>query len=113
MQRLKKGDKVRVISGKHKGKEGTILTVYPKENKATIDGLNIYKKHQKANQQKEEGGIIDVNVPLDMSKLALVDPKAKNKVTKIKFQYKNNSGKRKDKIRVSKATNNEILSGKK
>lgn len=113
MQRLKKGDKVRVISGAHKGKEGTILNVYPKTNTATVDGINIRKKHQKAGQQKEESGIVEFNAPLNMSKLALVDPKAKNKTTKVKFEYKNNSKKRKDKIRVAKATNNEIISGKK
>lgn len=112
MQRLKKGDKVRVISGSQKNKEGTIVKMLPKENKAIVEGINVYKKHQKQNAQNQEGGIVNITVPLDLSKLALVEPKAKSKTTKVKFQYKDNKKTRLNKIRVAKVTGNEI-SGRK
>lgn len=108
MNRLKKGDKVRVISGSEKGKEGTIITVFPKTNKAIVEGVNIRKKHQKPNQQNDKSGIIDVTLPLDMSKLALIENKSKTKTTKVKFEYKNGIKKRGNKIRIAKITNNEI-----
>lgn len=101
MQRLKKGDKVRVISGSEKGKEGTILKVFPKENKAQVDGINVHKKHQK-NQQ--ENKIVDIVLKTDMSKLALIDNKAKGKVSKIKFGYDKNN----KKVRIAKLSNTEI-----
>lgn len=104
MQRLKKGDRVRVISGKEYGKEGVILQVFPKDQKAIVDGVNKVKKHQKPSQQKEEGGIVEIQLPIHLCKLALVDTKAKNKTTKVKFGYDKNN----KKVRISKITNAEI-----
>lgn len=104
MQRLKKGDKVRVISGSEKGKEGTILKVFPKENKAQVEGVNVHKKHQKQNQQNQESKIVDITLPVNMSKLMLVDNKSKTKVTKVKFGFDKNN----KKVRISKKTNSEI-----
>lgn len=104
MQRLKKGDKVRVISGSEKGKEGTILKVFPKENKAQVDGVNVHKKHQKQNYQHQESKIIDVVLKIDMSKLALIDTKSKGKVSKIKFGFDKNN----KKVRIAKLSNTEI-----
>lgn len=104
MQRLKKGDRVRVISGSQKGKEGNILKVYPKLNKAEVDGVNVRKKHQKPNQDKQEGAIVDIVVPIDMSKLALIDIKAKNKTTRIKYGF----DKENKKVRISKISNNVV-----
>lgn len=104
MQRLKKGDKVRVISGSEKGKEGTILKVFPKENKAQVEGINVHKKHQKQNHQNQESKIVDVTLPINMSKLALIDNKSKGKVSKIKFGYDKNN----KKVRIAKLSNSEI-----
>ncbi|WPL37591.1 50S ribosomal protein L24 [Malacoplasma iowae] len=104
MQRLKKGDRVRVISGKETGKEGTILQVFPKLDKAIVEGVNIVKKHQKPNHQKEEGGILEKQLPIHLCKLALVEPKAKTKITKVRFGYDKNN----KKVRIAKATNSEI-----
>ncbi|MCQ2748073.1 MAG: 50S ribosomal protein L24 [Mycoplasmoidaceae bacterium] len=59
MQRIKKGDKVRIISGKLYGKEGIVLQVCPTCKKAIVEGLNKVKKHQKAAQGKERGGIVE------------------------------------------------------
>lgn len=104
MQRLKKGDRVRVISGKEIGKEGTILEMFPKTNQAIVDGINIYKKHQKPDQKKEEGGIVDKQLPISLSKLALIDSKSKTKVSKIRFGY----DKKNQKVRILKASNSEV-----
>lgn len=104
MQRLKKGDKVRVISGSEKGKEGTILKVFPKLNKAQVEGVNLRKRHKKANQENQEGGITEIAVPVNMSKLSLIDNRAKGKSTRIKFGYDKNNRK----VRISKVSNHEI-----
>lgn len=104
MQRLKKGDRVRVISGSFKGKEGTILELFPKNQTAIVEGINVRKKHQKPNQEKNEGGIIDVTLPIDLCKLAIVDQKSKGKVTKIKFGFDKDN----KKVRISKLSNTEV-----
>lgn len=104
MQRIKKGDKVRVISGSQKGKEGTVLKVIPKENKAQVEGVNIYKKHQKQNHQNSESKIVDITVPIDMSKLAIIDNKSKGKNSKVKFGFDKNN----KKVRIAKLSNTEI-----
>lgn len=104
MQRLKKGDVVRVISGSHKGKEGTILQVFPKNQTAVVEGVNVRKKHQKPNQEKNEGGIVDVTLPIDMCKLALIDHKSKGKVAKVKYGFDKDN----KKVRISRLSNTEI-----
>lgn len=103
MQRLKKGDHVRVISGSNKGKEGTILKLFPKQNKAQIDGVNVFKRHKKNTDTTKEK-LNDVILPIDLSNLALIDNKAKGATTKIKFGYDKNN----KKVRVSKLSNNAI-----
>ena len=60
---VKTGDKVRVISGKDKGKEGVILKSFPKQNRVIVEGVNIVKKHQKPSQMNQTGGIIELVLP--------------------------------------------------
>lgn len=104
MQRLKKGDKVRVISGSFKGKEGTILELFPKNQTAIVEGINVRKKHQKPNQEKDEGGIVDVTLPIALCKLGLVDHKSKGKVSRVKFGYDKDN----KKVRIARLSNTEI-----
>lgn len=104
MNRLIKGDKVRVISGKEKGKEGVILSINTKKQTAIVEGIWLVKKHQKPNQQNQDGGIVEINKPIPLCKLMLLDPKTKNGVTKVKYGF----DKDKRKIRISKKGNNEI-----
>ena len=78
---LKVGDKVIVIAGSNKGKEGTIKKVLKKENRVIIEGLNLVKKHQKGNGQ-ESGGILEVEAPIHASNVMIIDPKTK-KPTRI------------------------------
>jgi ribosomal protein L24 len=65
---IKKGDKVIVLSGKDKGKTGTVQVVYPKLDKVVVEGINVHKKHRKPTQSTPEGSIVDMYVPFDASK---------------------------------------------
>ena len=60
--RLKKGDLVQVLAGKYKGRQGHVLRTHPKENKVTVEGVNIVKKHQKPNNTHPQGGIIEIKI---------------------------------------------------
>lgn len=104
MNRIIKGDRVKVISGKHKGSEGVVLTVFPKDQTAIVEGVNRVKKHKKASADQEQGGIIEVEAPIRLCKLALLDPKGKGTVTRIKYTI----GKDKKKIRVAKKSGAEF-----
>ena len=70
--KLRKGDRVRVLSGKDKGKEREIMRVMPAENKVIVDGVNVVKKHQRAVRATMQAGIIDKDMPLPVSKVALL-----------------------------------------
>ena len=70
--KLRKGDNVIVLTGKDRGKEGVIARVMPKENKVIVDGVNVAKKHQKSTRATMQAGIIEKDMPLDASNVALV-----------------------------------------
>lgn len=101
--RLKKGDLVQVLAGKYKGKQGKIVAVHPKDNKVTVEGINIVKKHQKPNKAYPQGGIIELTKPVWVSKVAIVDPTAK-KPSRIGFAIDKDGSK----TRVFKASGKEI-----
>jgi large subunit ribosomal protein L24 len=73
---ITKGDTVRVISGEHRGKEGKVLRVFPKEFRVEVEGVNIVKKHKRAASANEESGIIELTAPIAASKVMLLDPKS-------------------------------------
>lgn len=75
--KLKKGDNVVVLAGKYKGKTGKIVATHPSENKVTVEGINIVKKHVKPNRTNPQGGIIEMTKPIWVSKVAIVDPTTK------------------------------------
>ena len=75
--RLKKGDLVQVLSGKYKGKQGKVTMTHPTENKVTVEGVNIIKKHVKPNKTYPQGGIIEMTKPIWVNKVAIVDPATK------------------------------------
>lgn len=101
--RLKKGDKVIVLSGKNKGQTGTISAVHPKENKVTVDGINVVKKHIKPNRDNPQGSISEITKPIWVSKVAVVEPTSK-KPSRIGFQV----GKDGKKVRIYKSSGKEI-----
>ena len=99
---IKKDDKVVVLSGKDKGKQGKILVSDPKAMKVIVEGVNVATKHQKPRKQGEEGGIIKVETPIYASKVQLVCPKC-GKATRV--GHKIADGK---KLRVCKKCGAEI-----
>jgi large subunit ribosomal protein L24 len=101
--RLQKGDTVVVRSGKYKGKTGKILATHPSENKVTVEGINVVKKHLKPNREHPQGGIIDLTKPIWVSKVAIIEPTTK-KPSRIGYQL-DKDGK---KSRVFKSTGKEI-----
>ncbi len=73
--RIKKSDKVKVIAGKDKGREGVVEKVYRKSKRVLIQKINIYKKHIKKSEKMPQGGVVEVPRPIDVSKIMLVCPK--------------------------------------
>ena len=101
--KLKTGDKVIVISGSNKGKEGTISKILKDENRVVVSGVNLKKKHLKPKNNNGTGEIIEVEAPIHASNVMLLDPKTK-KPTRVKIE-KDEKGK---KIRISKKSNQKI-----
>ena len=99
---IKKDDKVIVLSGKDKGKQGEVLVAEPKAGKVIVKGVNVATKHQKPQKQGQEGGIIKVETPIYVSKVQLVCPKC-GKATRV--GHKIADGK---KVRVCKKCGAEI-----
>ncbi|RKD67571.1 LSU ribosomal protein L24P [Sinobaca qinghaiensis] len=72
---VKKGDKVKVISGKDKGKEGVILQAFPKKERVLVEGINVVKKHAKPSQDNPQGGILNQEAAIHVSNVMPLDPK--------------------------------------
>ena len=101
--KIRKGDTVQVIAGDSKGKQGKVLEVLLKENRAVVEGANLVSKHTKPNAANPNGGIIKQEAPIHISNLAVVDPKS-GKPTRVGRQ-KNAEGKL---VRVAKKSGEEI-----
>ena len=97
--RIKKGDTVVVIAGKDKGKKGKVLQVLPKQNKVIVEGINMITKHQRPDQQLQQGGIIKKEAAIHASNVMLWDKKADRGV-RVGYKFLDNG----EKIRVSKNT---------
>ena len=104
MQKIRKGDKVKVLSGRDKGREGEVLKVMPKEARALVQGVNMVSRHQKQTQ-RSEGGIVSKEGPIHLSNLALLDPSS-GKPTRVGFKLLADG----KKVRVAKASG-EVIDG--
>ncbi|WP_018924661.1 50S ribosomal protein L24 [Salsuginibacillus kocurii] len=93
---VKTGDKVKVISGKDKGKEGVILQAYPSNQRVLVEGINMIKKHAKPSQENPQGGILEQEAPVHVSNVMPIDPKT-NEPTRV--GKKEEDGK---KVRIAK-----------
>jgi large subunit ribosomal protein L24 len=102
--KIKKGDKVIVLTGKDKGKQGEVLSVSPTENRAVVAGINVAKRHTKQTASTE-GGIVNKNMPIHISNLALRDPKD-GKATRVGYKTLADG----KKVRISKRTG-EVING--
>ena len=99
--KIKKGDTVVVISGKDKGKEGTVSRVMPTTNQIIVDGINVVKKHQKPSGTNQQGGIIDRDMPLDASNVMLLH---KGKPTRVGYKVLADG----KKVRIARKTGEEM-----
>ncbi|MDT0595341.1 50S ribosomal protein L24 [Glaciecola petra] len=86
-RKIRRDDEVVVLAGKDKGKQGKVLRVLPSEDRVYVEGINIIKKHQKANPQAEEpGGIIEKEASIHVSNIAIVNP-ATGKADRVGFRF--------------------------
>jgi large subunit ribosomal protein L24 len=95
MQKIRKGDKVVVLTGKDKGRTGEVIQVMPKEDRAVVRGVNLVKRHQRQTQT-QEAGIINKEASLHLSNIAIADPKD-GKPTRVGFKMEGDK-----KVRVAK-----------
>ncbi|AQT42884.1 50S ribosomal protein L24 [Bartonella sp. M0177] len=102
MNKIRKGDKVVILSGKDKGRNGEVIKVNPEENTAIVRGINMVKRHQRQTQT-QEAGIISKEAPLHISKLAIADPKD-GKPTRVGFRIEKDG----KKVRVAKRSGDLI-----
>ena len=103
--RIRKGDKVVVLSGRDRGRSGEVVAVHPAEERALVRGVNMVKRHQRQTPQ-QEGGIISKEGAVHLSNLALADPKD-GKPTRVGFKFVGEGDNRK-KVRVAKRSGVEI-----
>ena len=101
--KIRKGDKVVVLAGKDKGKEGAVSFIYPKEGKLLVTGVNIAKKHQRPTRETMQGGIIDKEMALDISNVAIVSPED-GKPTRVGYRFDSNG----TKVRICKRTGADL-----
>ncbi len=99
--KLKTGDTVRVLAGEHKGEEGSITRIFKDKYKAIVSGVNMVSKHQKPSASTPQGGIKEMEAPLHISNLSLIDTNGKS--TRVGYRFE--EGK---KVRFSKSTNEAI-----
>ena len=100
--KIKKGDKVVILTGRDKGRSGEVFEVLPKENTAKVRGVNLVKRHQRQSAT-QEGGIISKEAPIQLSNIAIADPKD-GKPTRVGFQVLEDG----TKIRVAKRSGEKI-----
>ena len=102
--KIKKGDKVVILTGRDKGKTGEVVQVMPKEERALVRGVNLVRRHQRQTAQ-QEGGIISKEAPIHLSNLALADPKD-GKASRVGFKILDDGRK----VRVAKRSG-ELIDG--
>ena len=103
-QKIRKGDKVVVLSGKDKGKTGEVTRAMPKDGKVIVAGVNIAARHRKPTQANPQGGLERTEAPLHVSKVAIADPKS-GKATRVRFEERDGK-----KVRVA-VKSGELING--
>jgi large subunit ribosomal protein L24 len=101
--KIRKGDRVRVLTGKDRGKEGNVMRALPRERKVIVDGVNVARKSQRPTRTTQQGGIIDKDMPLPVSNVALVCPSC-GKPTRVGFKVDASGAK----VRLCKKCGGEI-----
>jgi large subunit ribosomal protein L24 len=101
--KIKKGDRVRVLNGKDRGKEGTVLRALPAEGKVVVEGVNTVKKHQKPTRVNQSGGILERDMPIDVSNVAVLSP-GDGRPTRVGYRVSPDG----TKVRVCRRTGAEL-----
>jgi len=101
--KIRKGDRVVVLSGKDRGREGTVTFAYPAKGRVIVDGTNIAKKHQKPTRSTQQGGIIDKEMPIDASNVAIVCPSC-GKPTRVGYRFEPDG----DKVRICRKCEGDL-----
>ena len=101
--KIRKGDRVVVLSGKDRGVEGVVERAIPEKGKVIVDGVNMAKKHQAPTRGDQQGGIIDKAMPIDVSNVAVVSPKD-GKATRVGFKFLEDGSK----VRICKRTGADL-----
>ncbi len=101
--KIRKGDRVRVLTGKDRGKEGEVMRALPREGKVIVDGVNVARKSQRPTRTTQQGGIIDKDMPIQVSNVALVCPSC-GKPTRVGYKLDASGGK----VRTCKKCGGEI-----
>ena len=100
---IKKNDQVMVIAGKDKGKTGKVLRILPKQRRAIVEHINVIKKSRRKTQQDQQGGFVDIEMPIHLSNLMLLDKKS-NKPTRFSISVLKDGSK----VRISKKSGEVI-----
>lgn len=102
--KIRKGDTVKILSGKDKGKTGTVLTAMPKTESVLIEGINVVKRHKKNRQSRSQGQIIEKSMPIPVSNVALMEG---DKTVRVGYIFEGEGDKRK-KVRVARPSGKKI-----
>lgn len=106
--RIRKGDTVKVLSGKYRGKTGRVLMINPEKMRVWVEGVNLVKRHSRPTQKNPKGGIVEKEGSVHLSNVMLMDSKA-GQATRVGFEYhRDDNGRVTAKVRVSKKTGEVI-----
>jgi len=101
--KIRKGDRVRVLTGKDRGREGEVTFAYPETGRVIVDGLNVAKRHQKPTQTTQQGGIIDKEMPMRVDNVAIICPSCST-TTRIGYRFDTDG----TKVRVCKKCGGDL-----
>ncbi len=101
--KIKRGDRVRVLTGKDRGTEGLVVRVLPSEGKVVVEGVNTARRHRKARSATESGGILDIDMPIPAANVAVLSP-SDGKPTRVGYKVQDDG----TKVRVCRRTGAEI-----
>ncbi|MGP4042215.1 50S ribosomal protein L24 [Gracilibacillus sp. D59] len=99
---VKKGDKVQIISGKDKGKQGSVLAAFPKKDRVLVEGVNVVKKHAKPSQENPQGGILNQEAAIHVSNVMPLDPKS-GEPTRVGYEVRDGK-----KVRIAKKSGESL-----
>jgi large subunit ribosomal protein L24 len=101
--RIQKGDRVRVLTGKDRGKEGVVVTALPAKGKVVVEGVNTARKHQKRTSATMDAGLLNIDMPIPVSNVAMISPKD-GKPTRVGYRIEANGAK----VRICKRTGAQL-----